>query len=241
MKTSYMLRHFAAGVSFAIGACTAQAQVPVIIPCNGDSLVDTYCYTNNDGQVWYWQSECYAPVILEFLSGTIESGTFDYLRIFDGQDNVAPLLWQNASGPDNVDLTGIALVSSSGSLYMELLSDSTNCCATDGVGLRDFTSVPWTWTVKSTVTTGMATEQDARFTMWPNPASEVVNISMLGRMNGTVQVVDVSGRTVLQDRFLPNGPNGYALHLGGLRDGLYSVKLITPNGTVKTQSLQIVH
>src|SRR5690606_17839811 len=110
MRTDMLFHNFAIGIILSAAPSVVHAQDIIIVPCNGDTLVGTYCYVNNDQQAWHWQSACGEPVFMQFISGTIESSNFDQLRLYAGPDNFAPLLFANPATPVELDLTGINVI-----------------------------------------------------------------------------------------------------------------------------------
>jgi hypothetical protein len=124
------------------------------ILCGASTIEEEYCYVANDQQAWAYELPTSGTLRLTFLRGTIESSTYDRLRIFDGPDNTSPLLFEHTNtatwnlGPDgsavnNVIETFYAVdVTATGSnLYMEMSSDGSVQCATST------TYDPWEWIV----------------------------------------------------------------------------------------------
>lgn len=127
---------------------------PVLIDCPGPTLVENYCYTNYDTTAWAYELNGLTGTLrLTFVRGTIESSTYDKLRIYDGADNTAPLLFEHtATARRHLGPVGSALLdpapeystvdvtSSSGNLYMEMTSDISVNCTSDQYD-------PWEWEV----------------------------------------------------------------------------------------------
>ena len=226
-----------AGIATFVASPALRAQDIVIIPCNGTPVGDTYCYTDNDEHAWHWQSECGAPVILQFTSGTIESSLYDQLRIFDGPDDVSVGVWLNGSAPEDEDLTGLSFVGSSGDLYMKIISNATNCCATDG--FRD-TGWEWVWSLSSGAV-GIHEQQAGSFTMYPNPATSELHLRLQSPASGPaeVRILDMTGRVVYQNSFAATRAELNVFDLHGLQSGNYSVVLTTSHW-VKTRKLQVI-
>ena len=65
--------------------------------------------------------------------------------------------------------------------------------------------------------------------LFPNPAKDVVKISMDGYENTRVSLVDLTGKIII-DR--PVDDNEVSLNVGDLPRGLYFVKIFSSNGTV---------
>lgn len=228
----------ATGLLLLAASQPVYAQDTMTVACNGDPITGTYCYTDNDAHAWQWQSECGNPLTLHFLSGTIEASPNDHLRIYDGWDNTAVLLYMN--GAQETDLAGMTFIGSAGSLYMEMTSNDTNCCATTG-GFR--TATEWQWTAASgSGTVGVGEALQHNIVLYPNPASGIARVHM-GDHNGLpvqVRILDLTGRTVYSDGSTAGGDGTIALDLHRLPNGLYSVVLSGPGGMWQ-QGLQVIH
>lgn len=111
-----------------------------IIPCGGAPLDQTYCYTNYDTAAWSWGSSAGEPLILVFSAGWIESAfsVYDHIRIYNGTNNTAPLLYENTVGVSN--LAGVQAIAPSGHLYMEMTSDVSGSC-------NGSSNTAWVWQV----------------------------------------------------------------------------------------------
>ncbi|MGV9012729.1 MAG: T9SS type A sorting domain-containing protein [Flavobacteriales bacterium] len=237
MKQHFLHNCLVAGVTMLAATQGLRAQDITIVPCNGDTVADMYCYVNNDEHVWHWQSECGSPIQLSFTSGIIESGMYDQLLIFDGPDDLSVVIYLNGSDTGNVDLTGLNFTASSGDLYMRLISDPTNCCAD---GLRDM-ATEWVWSLSSG-SVGINEEPPEAFTMYPNPATSELHMRLPGGTHGPAEtrILDVTGRVVYQNNFVATGAGLNTVDLYDLQIGNYSVVLTTANG-VRVQKLEVVH
>lgn len=227
-------RNLFIAVTLFSASTALQAQDTIVVPCDGDTVFGLYCYTNNDDHTWYWVSACGAPVRVHFFSGTIEASPNDQLRIHDGADGMAPLLFANPSSPSSMDLTDLGFVGNSGMLFMEMTSNATNCCATDNL-----MGTSWQWAVTSGGTAGIDGRQADGLAMYPNPAKDLLNLRLPeGILAQTeVRITDVSGRTVYRELIRP-GLNTLDVH--GLRDGYYTVVAAMPEG-MTVRGLQIIH
>lgn len=129
---------------------------PTIL-CGASPLTETYCYTNNENRAWAWAAPSPGATLnLAFVRGTIESNTWDNLRIYDGPDANSPLLFAHGTNTSNLGPTGSAVlgtgfpyenvnVTATGpNLYMTLTSDASVSCS--GSGSYD----PWEWNVTCT-------------------------------------------------------------------------------------------
>jgi hypothetical protein len=127
---------------------------PMPITCGAPAVEETYCYGPNEVQAWSYVSDGGGSLRLKFLRGTIESNTWDRLRIFDGSDNSGDILFEHSTFQTyNLGPTGSAINNFSGNyygvdvfatgneLYMELISDGVVQCD----GGFDFDA--WEWEV----------------------------------------------------------------------------------------------
>jgi hypothetical protein len=80
-------------------------------------------------------------------------------------------------------------------------------------------------TVTATATAGVNTVAKSNFTLYPNPAQDIVSISSANNFSGNLNVivVDMLGKTVLQNQL--SGVNGYQLNIGNLTPGMYVIKM----------------
>ncbi len=232
MLTHSTLKILALGAAWMVMSPTLQAQDTVIVPCDGDTVFGSYCYTNNDQHTWFWQSACGAAVTVHFQSGEIEGNASDQMRIYDGADAMAPLLYSNPAS--DLDLAGLSFVGLSGMLYMEMTSNATNCCATG-----NFVGTQWGWYLTTDGATGMEKRDATDFSMFPNPADDQLHIDLpdgaLGRTE--VRVADALGRVVYREMLVP-GLNTLDVH--GLQNGSHTVLLTAPEGLV-TKGLHVIH
>lgn len=111
------------------------------ILCGASVLEETYCYVPSDSKAWAYQLPSPGTLRLTFLRGTIESNSWDRIRIYDGPSNTSPLLFTHNTGTTmNLGPTGSAVngtgynyygvdVTATGSnLYMEMESDPSVSC-----------------------------------------------------------------------------------------------------------------
>lgn len=140
-----------------LGTITDSGNCPNLIVCGQPALVETYCYIANDSRSWSYQSVGSGTLRLTFDQGTIESNTFDHLRIYDGADATGTLVFDHTNfttynlGPVgsavNNTLTNyyaIQIYSTTGSIYMEMSSDGSVQCG-DPFPSTNFDS--WQWNV----------------------------------------------------------------------------------------------
>lgn len=112
---------------------------PISINCGGSASNFSHCYGNNEISYWTYESNGPGTLLLEFISGTIESSNFDVLTIYDGIDATGPVLFVHNTFT-TLDLSGLTVSTTSGFLHMELTTDGVVNCI-DG----DLSQ--WNWTV----------------------------------------------------------------------------------------------
>ena len=76
----------------------SQNTCPTIVTCGGANAYGIYCYTNSDSQHWLYQSSGTQEIALQFTQGTIESATWDHLRIYNGIDNSTTPIYDHVGG-----------------------------------------------------------------------------------------------------------------------------------------------
>ena len=94
------------------------------VDCTAGTDTFSYCYDSNDNSTYTFTSTTGAPVFLEFLAGTIESG-FDDITVYDSADNSGNVLF---SGDNGGDLAGLNFQSTGDSLFIEVDSDGSISC-----------------------------------------------------------------------------------------------------------------
>ncbi|HRH38312.1 MAG TPA: hypothetical protein PK760_08200, partial [Flavobacteriales bacterium] len=124
-----------------LGTFMTSGDCPVLIQCGTGPLQFSYCYANNETQVWNYSSVGGSgSLVMSFFSGTIETYFNDQFTIYDGTDNTGAILFQHNTNA-NFDLTGLVLVSTTGAIHMELTANGFNSCA-------DNVTLPWSYQVE---------------------------------------------------------------------------------------------
>jgi hypothetical protein len=111
------------------------------ILCGASAIEEEYCYVANDQQAWAYELPTAGTLRLTFLRGTIESNSYDRLRIYDGPDNTSPLLFEHTNtatwnlGPDGSAVNNtienfyaVDVTATGSNLYMEMTSDGSGQC-----------------------------------------------------------------------------------------------------------------
>jgi hypothetical protein len=110
------------------------------VQCGSDPVAETYCYINNDTHEWHWQSSSGQPLAMQFTAGTIESASWDHLRIYAGADASAPLIYENTAQFPGTALDTIPVVIGGTDIYMQVTSDGSGSCQGGGY-------LTWAWSV----------------------------------------------------------------------------------------------
>ncbi len=113
-----------------LGIFTDTGYCPTLVECGQPDVTQSYCYSDNDSQFWVYEVVGnQGALYLEFTAGMIEAATGDSLIIRDGADESAPIIFEHTGG--TLDLTGLSVISNSGSLFVYMSSDFENSCATN--------------------------------------------------------------------------------------------------------------
>ncbi|MDQ3101016.1 MAG: hypothetical protein M3R08_06490, partial [Bacteroidota bacterium] len=113
-----------------LGIFTDTGLCPTLVECGQPNITETYCYVDNDSQFWIYEVVGTAGALyLEFTEGFIEAAIGDSLVIHDGADANAPIIFQHTGG--TIDLTGIYMISNSGSLFMTMSSNGSESCTSN--------------------------------------------------------------------------------------------------------------
>lgn len=119
-----------------INGVTDTNTCPTLILC-GTELNEVYCYPNNEDRFFYYQGVGEFPIAILFNAGTMS--TFgDFLTIYDGADETAPVLF---TGNNGGNLEGLFRVATNvdNRLTVRMQSDAFTSCGTGG-----FTPMDWT-------------------------------------------------------------------------------------------------
>lgn len=74
------------------------------------------------------------------------------------------------------------------------------------------------------------TDWDQEISIYPNPATTILNLSSTEMMNFTVCITDVTGRVILREKVLDSF---YPVDVSSLTSGIYLLRLETPEGANK--------
>jgi hypothetical protein len=112
-------------------SATRYSMCPVDIIC-GNTLNVEHCYTNGDTRTFTYNAPPSETVTLTFIGGTIDLN--DIIRIYDGTDNTGTLLATSTVS----SLAGLTATSLGQSMFVEIVTDASNSCATGQQTSWDF-------------------------------------------------------------------------------------------------------
>ncbi|MEO7081179.1 MAG: GEVED domain-containing protein, partial [Flavobacteriales bacterium] len=107
----------------AFSLCVMDPPPATEVDCGGPLVNGAYSASANDNQQWAYHSNGTGDFTLTFNSGTIESFTYDKLRIYDGTNASAPLLYQNPGSTTNI--AGVTVTATGSDLFMTLTTDGS--------------------------------------------------------------------------------------------------------------------
>ncbi|MEM6514628.1 MAG: gliding motility-associated C-terminal domain-containing protein [Bacteroidota bacterium] len=103
------------------------------VDCSSGPLNASYCYDNNDPNVFSFTSSDGSPLNLTFNSGVIEGAPFDFLVVLDS-DGVTEIY--NDEGNDG-NLAGLTFQSTGDTIFFQITSDGSVSCQSSGGDLSN--------------------------------------------------------------------------------------------------------
>ncbi len=163
-------------------------------------------YANNSYCSWLIQPSTASTITLSFSEFNTELN-YDGVIVYDGANNASPILGEftGTTLPSSVTSTG-------GSMYVEFLSDP----ALRGNG--------WIANYTSTITTGINESMLSEYLkIFPNPTSGIFTIESCFVNMVEIQILDLSGKTVLTDNEIHSGTN--LIDASKLSKGIYLIRI----------------
>ena len=114
-------------------ALTQELCLDAVVDCSVGPLNVSYCYQNNDTNVFTYTSSDGNPLNLTINSGVIEGAPFDFLVVLDS-DGVTELY--NGEGNDG-DLAGLTFQSTGDTIYFQITSDGSVSCGSGSTNYID--------------------------------------------------------------------------------------------------------
>ncbi len=142
---------------------------------------------------------------------------------YDPDGNISSYKWQEISGPNN------AVASSMNSPEVNI-SDLQEGIYQFQVTVTDNQGASSTATVKISVNKN--SEPSDQFTVFPNPAQNILNSRINSSLNGTIRMVvyDMNGRLVMADEAQKSADlYEKSLNVSGLASGMYSIQVNIAN------------
>ncbi len=90
-------------------------------------------------------------------------------------------------------------------------------------------NAPWIRVITKATTIGLDENPFQQLTLFPNPAKEQVNYELSEGGKYTLELTDVTGKTIMSKSFVSNGNQKHSLDLTGLSKGLYTIKVYNAN------------
>lgn len=214
-------------------------------PCTAFGVVGTWsanctCEPNNPlpCQADFWVLQAFGndslPVPYELWIWNLSSGglsPYTFLWSFgDGtsSNEAFPSHTYNGNGPYNLCLT-LSTADGCTSTHCDSVSVDQNGIFTGVVGGNGDRTDGFTINVQDPNATAIhETLMTSNMTVWPNPATDVLNIALNGDMTGTadVTITDLNGRVVMSERHNLNlGRGQFSMNTAQLVDGIYMVRI----------------
>ncbi len=189
----------------------------VITAC--ETIGVDYCYSDADTAWFVYQSGDNVPLSVSFAYGQLLDG--DEIRIHNGLDDDAQLVFAGNVGGD---LAGLALSSSNpdNALMFQIVSDGAGSCASGEA------TTPMYWTVGCGLV-GQLDVSAAGLLAFPQPCNDLLNIRWPGvaASGVTVELFDLTGRSVLREALNARPNGGGAMNVGHLPPGGYALRVTT--------------
>ncbi|WP_191858648.1 T9SS type A sorting domain-containing protein [Hanstruepera ponticola] len=171
------------------------------VDCAAGTPINTvFCYDNNETMTWNFQSSDGGPMNVFFNAGQME-GCCDEVTIYDGTDNTGVVLYDDNNGGD---MTGVSVNSTTGFIFIEIDSDGSVSCASNGytplnfdVSCIDTTAVPNCNSVLTTPANGSVDVNENTDITWSSASIIVTGY--------TISIGTTPGGTDILDSF-DNGP-----------------------------------
>jgi hypothetical protein len=74
------------------------------------------------------------------------------------------------------------------------------------------------------------TDWDQEISIYPNPATTVLNLSSTEMMDMTISITDITGRVIMREKIMDSF---YTVDVSSLTSGIYLLRLETPEGANK--------
>ena len=194
-----------------------------------ETIMADYCYADAD-TVWFvYTSGTTTPITITFLAGGLLDN--DNVMLYNGLDTDAQLVFAGNLGGD---VTGLALSSNNPDDAITLLvtSDGSGSCATGEA------SPALQWTVGCGLV-GLADAAPIAPLVFPQPCDAVLNVRWPDEVPSLrlLEILDITGRSVLREDAGSEPSGTHTLAVGHLRAGGYVLRLVSTNGVFSSPVL----
>lgn len=200
----------------------------VNVTCGFDNF--EFCYDDDQDGYFVYQAAAAVPITINFISGNMLVG--DKIVLYNGLDDQSALIFNGNNGGD---LTGLTFNSNNpdNALALRVITNGTGSCADSTVT----TPMRW-WVACGEVGIGETTSDD--LLVYPNPTTGQLFVDLQSDWFGNVQVqvLDVSGRVVMDRPLTVRTGTTSVMDLSSLQNGNYIVQLITDRW-VKAQQVVV--
>ncbi|MFD2824375.1 immunoglobulin-like domain-containing protein [Lacinutrix iliipiscaria] len=100
---------------------------------SGAPINTVYCYDDNETMTWNFDGTGTSPLNVFFNAGQFQT-CCDSIIIYDGIDNTGTVIYNDGLA----DMTGVSVDAPSGSVFIEIISDASTSCVSNGFIPLDF-------------------------------------------------------------------------------------------------------
>jgi serine protease AprX len=201
-----------------------QTYTRTVTALGGQPLQATICWTDRPGSINTGVVDAATPKLINDLDIKITKNSTTYLPWRLGNTYTSPAV-QDENNVDNIERVDIA--NPSGSYTITVTHKGTLTGSSQKYSLI-VTGVD--------VAAGVGENELSFFSMWPNPANDVLNVTLDSGLedNAALEMYDVQGRLVLSNKLLTQNSS---VAINALNSGIYIVKIT--NG-VKTATKKLI-
>ena len=186
-----------------------------------ETISAEYCYADADTAWFIYTSGNNIPVTITFTAGQLLDN--DNVMLYNGIDANAQLVFAGNLGGD---VTGLALSSSNpdNALTLLITSDASGSCTTGEA------TPTLQWTVGCGLV-GVEVHAVPHPLLYPDPANDELNVRWPVSFNAdlVMDICDISGRSVMSERYHATGGSVRVIDVSGLAVGIYTVRSATPD------------
>lgn len=139
LETIYVRVQFIGDDCFAISdfTITSDNSCPVVVDCGQEAVTNEFCYSDNNTEVFRYESSDNSPLQLYFVYGNVEVN-FDELVILDS-DGVTNLNPAETTYGNNGEVAGLSFISTGNSIAVTVTSDGSISCDNQNYAALNYT------------------------------------------------------------------------------------------------------